>query len=117
MEILQSKPINPNTYKITFTATPTHGSITLAFGGGYTWTDKFYHNINEVITFTGTLTGLPTSAILAWDWDFGDGTRGSGQTITHTYKAYSPTTTAHLRVQLSNGWTDIASMNMMLIKP
>jgi len=37
------------------------------------------------ISFTGSAAD-PDGYIASYDWDFGDGTTGSGQTVTHTYK-------------------------------
>ncbi len=37
--------------------------------------------VNELVTFNGT--GTPD--IIIWDWDFGDGTTGTGQVINHVY--------------------------------
>jgi len=36
-----------------------------------------------MVTFNGTATGNPTS----WNWDFGDGTTGTGQNVSHVYNA------------------------------
>lgn len=35
------------------------------------------------VTFNGSATGNPTT----WDWNFGDGTTGNGQNVSHTYLA------------------------------
>jgi PKD repeat protein len=38
----------------------------------------------EEVTFTSESTD-PGTSIVAWDWDFGDDTTGSGEEVTHTY--------------------------------
>lgn len=39
------------------------------------------------VTFDGTGSNDPDGTIVAYDWDFGDGNVGTGQTPTHTYAA------------------------------
>jgi|GEM_PF-1663572 len=43
--------------------------------------------LGEAITFDGTGSLDPDGEIVAWDWDFGDGTTGTGPTPSHTYAA------------------------------
>ena len=52
--------------------------------------------------FTSTSTGQTLSS---YQWNFGDGTTGTGQTATHTY-AQAGTYQATLTVQTANGCTD-----------
>ncbi|RLD76660.1 MAG: hypothetical protein DRJ15_14960, partial [Bacteroidetes bacterium] len=40
--------------------------------------------LNSDITFTG----ISPDVILTWDWDFGDGSTGSGQIVSHTYTTF-----------------------------
>jgi PKD repeat protein len=40
--------------------------------------------VDELVTFTSTSTD-PDGMIVAWDWDFGDGSTGAGEMVTHTY--------------------------------
>lgn len=111
-EIVQSKPLPNNTFKVTFTCTPTHGAVT---EGLYAWPDMFYHYAGENLLFTATIVGKPSSPVVEYKWDFGDGTliTGSSPTVNHVYKTTMPTT-AHLRVRLESGWVGTASMNLML---
>ncbi len=50
-------------------------------GGPYTGT------INLPLSFDGTGSSDPDGTIVSYDWDFGDGSTGSGATPTHTYAA------------------------------
>ena len=40
----------------------------------------------EVIDFDGLKSNLPGSKILTYSWDFGDGSRSSGEKVTHAYQ-------------------------------
>lgn len=48
---------------------------------------------NTLITFTAS-ANVP---VVAYEWDFGDGTRALGPVVTHTFKILNP----HLRVILT----------------
>jgi PKD repeat protein len=50
-----------------------------------------------VAAFDGSASTDPDSMIVAWDWDFGDGMVGSGETVSHTY-AMAGTYTVVLKV-------------------
>ena len=39
----------------------------------------------EAIYFNGGLSSDADGSIISWQWDFGDGTTASGETVTHTY--------------------------------
>ena len=41
--------------------------------------------VGETVTFNGSGSYDPAGTIVSYDWDFGDGTVGSGQIITHEY--------------------------------
>jgi len=56
-------------FTMDFTGTPTNGTSPLT------------------VTFTGTVSPAETN-ITSWRWDFGDGTEGFGQTISHTYNNF-----------------------------
>ena len=45
---------------------------------------------NNIWTFSDSSTGSPGCPIISWTWDFGDGTTGTGQTVTHTYNGVGP---------------------------
>ncbi|UCE74551.1 MAG: PKD domain-containing protein [Methanomassiliicoccales archaeon] len=44
--------------------------------------------VGEEAWFSGDLSYDPDGYIVAYDWDFGDGTNGSGVTITHNYTQF-----------------------------
>jgi hypothetical protein len=44
--------------------------------------------VNEILYFDGSLSSDPDGgAIQSWSWDFGDGSTGMGETVTHVYGA------------------------------
>lgn len=120
-EIIQSNPIIDNTARVSFTCTPSHGTISFTDTfDTYTYSSEDglpaieYHWVYESLTFTGTLdTDFPID-VSEWEWDFGDGTRGFGQTITKYFKSVNIGQNVHLRVRATNGWVGYASMNLML---
>jgi hypothetical protein len=58
----------------------------------------------QSVTFTATVQVPPPGAQLTYLWDFGDGTRGIGRTITHQY-SISGDIQAQVKVQGSGGST------------
>ncbi len=41
--------------------------------------------VGEPITLDASASTSPLAPIASWQWDFGDGTTGEGETVTHTY--------------------------------
>jgi len=58
----------------------------------------------QTVTFTANVQSAPPGAQLTYLWDFGDGTRGIGKTITHQYSV-SGDLQAQVKVQGSGGTT------------
>jgi len=62
-------------------------------GNGYTWNHVpiadanglYYGIIDELIEFDGSNSYDKDGAIIEYSWNFGDGTTGSGETVTHSY--------------------------------
>ena len=50
-------------------------------GGPYT------ANVSQGLQFSGTASSDPDGTIITYQWDFGDGSTGTGATPTHTYSA------------------------------
>ena len=62
-------------------------------------------NEGSPITFDGSASSDPDGSIVSYDWNFGDGNSGIGETTTHTYT--SPNTyTMTLKVTDNEGLTD-----------
>jgi len=61
----------------------------------------YYGFVGEEITFNGSLSydPDPEGYIVAWYWDFGDGTNGTGETTTH---AYSNSGTYHVTLTVTD---------------
>jgi PKD repeat protein len=55
------------------------------------------------ITFTASVRVPEGDFIIAYEWDFGDGSKGYGQSVAHTYVAASPSTRAVLCVTDNHG--------------
>ena len=60
-----------------------------------------------VYTFRGAGSSDPDGTIVSWVWDFGDGTFGSGETVTNSYGA-NGTYTVTLTVTDDGGLSDTA---------
>jgi PKD repeat protein len=61
-----------------------HRPPVAAAGGSYSGVE------GSPITFRGSGSDPDGDAIIAYAWDFGDGTSGSGQTVTHVYADNAP---------------------------
>ncbi len=60
----------------------------------------------ETIYFNGSSSSDPDGSIISWEWDFGDGTTGTGENITHSYQwdeGADKTFTVSLRVTDDRG--------------
>lgn len=70
--------------------------------------------VNDTVTFDGSSSYDPDGYITHYQWDFGDGTAGSGETTTHTYSNVG-TYTVTLTVTDDGGlWdTDAAAVVVM----
>lgn len=55
------------------------------------------------ITFTASVRIPEGDFIIAYEWDFGDGSKGYGNNVTHSYVAASPSTRAVLCVTDNHG--------------
>jgi PKD repeat protein len=48
-------------------------------------TDSTEGNAPLIVSFDGSLSSDPDGTIVSYDWNFGDGTTGTGQKVLHTY--------------------------------
>ncbi len=77
--------------------------------------DDFADVAGRPITFDGTASSDPDGEIVAWRWSFGDGSDGSGATVTHTFAAegvYEVT----LTVTDDDGLTDTDTLLLDLVE-
>ncbi len=85
-------------------------------------------NKAPVAVFTSTVTDLTVAfdgtgsfdpdvgdSVVAWAWDFGDGSTGTGSTVTHTYATYGLKTVS-LTVTDTHGATGSVSHNVTLVE-
>lgn len=68
--------------------------------------------INEVVTFTG----MSTSTITSWNWDFGDGSTATGQVVNYTY-FFSGAYDISLIVTNIDGCQDTVIYNLIVVDP
>ena len=62
------------------------------------------------VSFSGALSGDSDGTIVSYDWSFGDGSTGAGQSVTHTFTVTSDIVyTVILRVTDDDGLTDTDS--------
>lgn len=67
-------------------------------------------------TFDGSSSFDPDGEVVAWDWDFGDGNTGNGETAAHTY-AEAGTFEVQLTVTDDEGATRSASTQVTVVDP
>ena len=68
---------------------------------------------NETIYFNASESDDPDGDIVSFDWDFGDGTTGKGETVTHRYGG-SGSFTVLLKVTDDDGNVDTASQTVSI---
>ena len=71
--------------------------------------------VNQNVTFNSTSTDSD-GWIVSWDWDFGDGTFGTGEIVTHTYVSEG-TYNVNLTVTDNDGLTDTALQAITVLPP
>src|SRR6266511_332813 len=74
----------------------------------FDWTSN-----DATVTFADS-SGPGDAQIVVWDWDFGDGQRGSAQNPTHTYSSYT-TYQASLVVRDANGKESLAVAQVITV--
>ncbi len=68
------------------------------------------------VNFDGRSSTTPGGTVIAWTWDFGDGTTGSDPTVAHTYAAPG-TYLVTLRVRNSSGIENLVSLRHRVTVP
>jgi hypothetical protein len=84
---------------IDISSSPEGTTVGFTVGGDVFTTDFKYTEYATPITFTAT---GDTEDFILYEWDFGDGTRGFGNPIVHTYLIDNP----HLQVKVRATTTD-----------
>lgn len=72
----------------------------------------------EKVHFNASLSSDPDGTIVSWDWDFGDGKTGTGETITHKFKwegDTSRTFTVVLKVTDDKGGEGVTSKSITVV--
>ncbi len=87
----------PGTYAVTLTVTDASGTIRNSAEDGLEVVinarpiadagPDLVGAPGETLTFQGTRSLDPDGEIASWEWDFGDGTRGTGAVVRHAYAA------------------------------
>ena len=70
-------------------------------------------SINETISFSGVNSTDPDGTIVSYEWDFGDGTTASGETVSHVYSA-AGNFTAELTVTDNDGLSDTGEVTVVI---
>ncbi len=72
--------------------------------------------VGTLVTFNGSASSDPDGSIVSFAWSFGDGTSGSGLSVSHAYSAPG-TYTVQLTVTDDDGATDAASAPISVASP
>jgi PKD repeat protein len=71
--------------------------------------------ISGIISFSGGNSTDPNGTIISYEWDFGDGTTASGETVSHAYSA-AGNFTAELTVTDNDGLSDKDQVTVVIEK-
>ncbi|WP_461442523.1 HYR domain-containing protein [Maribacter sp.] len=71
---------------------------------------------DQIISFNASTSSDPDDDLLTYEWDFGDGTTGNGQTIDHAYTA-ADTYNVVLTVTDGNGGSDTENIQVVVNAP
>ncbi len=112
------------TYTVTLTVTDDDGatdsasqSVTVSDTANQPPTASFTFSCTDLgCTFDGSGSTDDDGTITSWAWDFGDGSTGSGETLSHTYGA-AGTYTVTLTVTDDGGLTGSASQSVTVTEP
>ncbi|MCK4477127.1 PKD domain-containing protein, partial [Candidatus Bathyarchaeota archaeon] len=79
----------------------------------FTYTPEYPYT-GEIVTFNASASYDPDGYIVSYEWDFGDGTNGTGEIATHIY-ANDGTYTVTLNVTDNHGLYDITSKGVTVL--
>lgn len=96
----------------TVTPSGSWGYIADTAGSGLNY-DKVTLDASNIFSATGTKVNLAGATVT---WDFGDGTKGTGTTITHDYDTFG-TMAVKATVKLANGTTLTLNKNLQVQSP
>ncbi|MFN8557533.1 MAG: PKD domain-containing protein [Dehalococcoidia bacterium] len=100
VQVIVTNPATGQSNTASTTATITGGTLTVNAGGPYSGTT------GTAITFFGTVTGATNPQ---YQWTFGDGTTGVGQTVTKTYTSGGTFTVTLTVTNIGTGQTGSAT--------
>lgn len=75
-----------------FSWTPTLANLSYSIGGTVYTTNAPKTAVNTAITFTAVAVAPSQSgrSFVKYEWDFGDGSKGFGPVVVHTFKVANP---------------------------
>jgi PKD repeat protein len=111
--ITTPKPAQP-TEEVSFTTSPQGAAVSFTVGGDVYVSGANRTAIDTAITFTATDS---VENPLRYEWDFGDGSKGYGNPVVHTYKINNPHLRAHLKVTGDDGKLYYSSQQIYLDDP
>jgi PKD repeat protein len=111
-KITDSIPQRPVDREAIFTWSPNVGTFTWQ-ADGITYPEGgmpaiLYTPANTLITFQATFRAPITIRPLDFEWDFGDGNRGNGRIITHTFRSAAPARVVLSVSDNAGGYTTVA---------
>ncbi len=112
--------LSPGFYNVVFSYTDLNGCYdsTIHNVSVFTLPEVSYitSQSNACVGSAISFTGASNSNILSWEWDFGDGATGSGQTVAHTYTTWG-NMYATLTVTDDHGCTNTYTELIVIAEP
>lgn len=114
--------------EINFDWTPKSTVLVVSIlGNNYPYPDQpeeRWTTTNQELTFTADIRSPVGDFVTNYEWDFGDGTKGSGLEVTHTYTTASPSIRTVLSITDNHGrrftqgrFMNLRAANVTLVSP